>query len=841
VNLTQSRKRWLLAIAAVVAILFLARPGANRLKSRVVNTMSMALGRQVDVGALRIHVLPRPGFDLEKVVVHDDPAISAEPMLQAAEVTASLRLRSLLRGRLEISRLSLSEPSVNLTRTSDGRWSVEGLVERAAKSPVAPTSKSAGEPRPGFPYIEASRARVNIKLGQEKKAFALTDADLAVWQESENSWGMRLRAQPIRTDFNLTDTGLLHLDGTWQRAATLQETPVDFQFRWQDAQLGALTKLLLARDAGWRGGVDFSASFKGMPSSLEITSIAKIGDFRRYDLLGGGNLNLATACGAQFDSRSREFSAIDCRSAVGEGNVHVTGTVREPLGARSYDLTLAVEKVPAQALAMLVRRAKKGLPEGFAATGYIDGNFTAQKSADKAAVYGGSGQAASVTLGDSASDSAAFELGTIAFAVGDATPAPDARKRKQSQPSVSSELQLTLLPFPLSLGRPSPALARGTLLRHGYRFRVEGESQVQRVFDLARLLGISAYHPAVDGVVKLDVRMEGQWTGFAAPHAEGSAVIRSVRVELPGTSAPVEISAGQVTLDSDTVRLEKLSAAAAGTNWSGQITLPRSCEGKQECFGRYGLVADTLSTEELGKFFTPASGKRAWYRLLSGTESNATSPFLLWRASGTLRIGQLLLHQLTANKVQSTVEIKQGTLSFTDMHAQVLSGTYRGNWTVDFGVRPPAYSGDGEFDKISLEQLTTLLGGPWAIGTGHGTMKVKASGYSLPSLRESADGSLSFDIHNGRFSTLRLRESGEPVMVETFTGELLRRDGKFEIKDGKLQMPDSIYQVSGTVSSGNKLDLKLARTGGGYIVNGTLIEPRAVPDKSASTQAALKP
>jgi hypothetical protein len=54
-------------------------------------------------------------------------------------------------------------------------------------------------------------------------------------------------------------------------------------------------------------------------------------------------------------------------------------------------------------------------------------------------------------------------------------------------------------------------------------------------------------------------------------------------------------------------------------------------------------------------------------------------------------------------------------------------------------------------------------------------------------------------------------------------------------------MPDSIYQVSGTVSSGNKLDLKLARTGGGYIVNGTLIEPRAVPDKSASTQAALKP
>ena len=120
-------------------------------------------------------------------------------------------------------------------------------------------------------------------------------------------------------------------------------------------------------------------------------------------------------------------------------------------------------------------------------------------------------------------------------------------------------------------------------------------------------------------------------------------------------------------------------------------------------------------------------------------------------------------------------------------------------------------------------------------------MQVKAAGYSLASLRESSEGVLTFNVQGGKFNTLRLHDGAEPLSTDRFAGELLRHDGKFEIRNGKLQMPDGIYQVSGTITSGDKLDLKLARVGGGYIVNGTLIEPRAIPDKSSATQAALKP
>ena len=78
-------------------------------------------------------------------------------MLRASEVTADLRLTSLLRGTDGIARLELTEPSLNLVHSVDtGRWNLETLVERSAHIPLAPTGKAKSEPRPGFPYIEAT-------------------------------------------------------------------------------------------------------------------------------------------------------------------------------------------------------------------------------------------------------------------------------------------------------------------------------------------------------------------------------------------------------------------------------------------------------------------------------------------------------------------------------------------------------------------------------------------------------------------------------------------------------------------------------------------------------------
>src|SRR5207244_12280458 len=168
-RLLRSRRRTLLTAIVVLLGLFLARPGVQSLRAKIVRSISLALGRQVEVSHVRLRLLPQPGFDLENFVVHDDPSFSAEPLLRAEEVTAAIRLVSLLRGRIEVSSLSLNEPSLNLVYHQSGHWNIENLLERTAKISVAPTAKVRSETRPGFPYIEADRGRINLKIGQEKK------------------------------------------------------------------------------------------------------------------------------------------------------------------------------------------------------------------------------------------------------------------------------------------------------------------------------------------------------------------------------------------------------------------------------------------------------------------------------------------------------------------------------------------------------------------------------------------------------------------------------------------------------------------------------------------------
>ena len=76
------------------------------------------------------------------------------------------------------------------------------------------------------------------------------------------------------------------------------------------------------------------------------------------------------------------------------------------------------------------------------------------------------------------------------------------------------------------------------------------------------------------------------------------------------------------------------------------------------------------------------------------------------------------------------------------------------------------------------------------------------------------------------------------------------REGKFEIEKAKIFSAAGVYEISGTASLGQVLDLKLSRetdvrpVGAGalvYSITGTLAEPRVAVALAPETQARLKP
>ena len=319
----------------------------NRYRGRVAGAIGRALGREVTVSNIELKLLPRPGVVLYNFVVADDPSYGAEPMLRADVVTVYLRLTSLWRGRLESGTLDLDNPSLNLVRRADGHWNLEELVERASQTSSAPTAKSRPEARPRFPYVEASSGRINFKLGDVKKAFAFTDADFALWLESENLWGFRVEARPVRTDLSISDTGTLKLDGRFQRASNLRDTPIYLKLNLSDGPLGQLTKLLYGRDRGWRGAVRASAVLTGSPAALGITLDARVDDFRRYDIALGEALPLRTHCTGTYSSMNDALYDVRCESPVGPGLLRVRGDAQGWGAAGGYEWDIAGDHIPA--------------------------------------------------------------------------------------------------------------------------------------------------------------------------------------------------------------------------------------------------------------------------------------------------------------------------------------------------------------------------------------------------------------------------------------------------------------------------------------------------------------
>jgi AsmA family len=830
-------KRGILTCAVVLlAILFLVRPGANRLKSRVVNSISMALGRPVDVGSVRIRFLPQPGFDLENFVVHDDPTFGAEPMLRAAEVTASLRLGSLLRGHIEISRLSVVEPSLNLVRVQ-GQWNLASVVERAEKITVAPTARVKTDKRKVFPYIEGSQGRINFKLGQEKKPYALMEADFSLWQESENEWRIRLKTRPVSSNFNLTDTGVLQIRGSWYRAHSLRQTPVQFTVDWNGGQLGQLTKLVYGADKGWRGAINLNVAVTGTATDLTVTALGSADDFHRYDVIPSERLRLQTRCTGHYTSINDNLSNVDCYSPVSDGVFGVHGEIHNLFAVRNYNLVFLAHGLPVQSLLFFARHTTSAIPQDLIASGALDGQWSIEHDAGSAAPdWEGSGQTTNLQLISSNADTD-IALGTVPFVL--------SRKHTKLPPNstakVDTSQELLVGPLHVALGKATPLTVEGHVSQGDYDFAIQGEAQLKKLLTAARIVGIPALHPSADGTAKVNLQLAGRWSG-EPPRVVGIAQLHAIQVQVRGFNAPIEISSANLHLKQDQVAVDKIVASAAGTSWRGSMITARPCAAPSSCEVHFNLHADELAIARLNQLLNPQAKPEPWYRTLSSSFTSGNSFLLKVSASGKLKADRLVVGKLDARNITTDMQLNDGKLRLSDLKADFLGGQHIGEWRADFTVKPPEYSGNGTFQQIDLAQLASVMSDDWISGTATATYRASASGLIPSELFSSASANLQVDAVSGELPHFILASAAPPLQMRHLAAHLLLQEGRLDIRTGQLETANDMFHLSGTASLTQVLSLQLLRDdSSGFSITGTLTDPHVSRVPSSETRAALKP
>jgi len=706
------------------------------------------------------------------------------------------------------------------------------------------------EPRPGFPYIQATSARINFKRGPEKKPYALTNADFSLWQDSENSWGVRLKAQPFRSDLNLNDTGRLQVTGTWQRAGALRDTPLRFAIEWNRAQLGQLTKFFTGNDQGWRGEVLVDLSVAGTPANLQITSDGSIQDFRRYDITSGEALRLAGHCEGQYNSLDHEFHGILCSAPVGTGLITLQGDMGLP-GSRSYELILKADNIPASVAAVLALRVKKNIPEDLVAEGGVGGNLHIEQNSAMASklVFEGRGEFRDLHLA-SAANKSEIGLETVPFLLTSSEGQPRGlAAQKNSGMKIPDNPHIEFGPFPVALGRGT-STARGWVNRAGYSLSLAGEVDVAKTLRVARMFGLPSLQSATEGTAQVDLQIAGSWaarsngttSGFTAPQVTGVARLRNVQIAARGIASPIEIAAAEMQLLPDAVHVGRLNARTGDTIWTGWVEVPRGCGTPVACQAKFNLSANQIALGELSDWMSPK--ERPWYRVLEASPHSGPSFLTSARAVGQVTTDRLQVQRLTATRVSAKVTLDGGKLQVSDLSADFMGGQHRGQWRADFSGKSSSCEGNGRLNGVLLTSIADAMKDGWIAGTADGSYEVQ--GPCSPEFWKSAEGMLQFDMRDGSLPHVTLSEDAEPFKVVGFAGQARLQGGEIEMRDAKLESTDGKFLLSGTASLKGDLDLRLARipsvpVAPGYTITGTVAEPRVNPLSGSETQARLKP
>ena len=276
-----NKRKWLrvFLIGAVLLLvssaIFSRALRASAARRYLIGRLAASFGRPVDVSWFDFSMLDGAKIEAHFVSVSEDPHFGNEYFLRSDTLTAGVRWSALLAGRFEFGSVSLSRPSLNLSRDADGHWNIERWLPPASPSashpgfvgPQAP-SRDARATRPA--QIDVDGGRINFKLGDNKIPFALVEVAGRVEQTGAGRWQLDLEARPMRAGVELQDIGILRLRGLIA-GTTARLQPAELALSWRAASVADTLRLIRQDDFGMRGQLDMDLSARIAP--VESSSI----------------------------------------------------------------------------------------------------------------------------------------------------------------------------------------------------------------------------------------------------------------------------------------------------------------------------------------------------------------------------------------------------------------------------------------------------------------------------------------------------------------------------------------------------------------------------------------
>jgi uncharacterized protein involved in outer membrane biogenesis len=864
--------RWPKWIFLLLALLWVADAGMSfliqhtRLRAKLTHRLEVSFGRPVEVGSYQFSLWDGPALEAQSVTVAEDPRFGHEYFLHTDSLTVRLLWSSLLRGRIGLGTLSLTDPSLNLVRDTGGNWNISEWLPPPAGSGAQSTPAGIGPRLPGsalsFRRIEITGGRINFKRADEKLPYALADVSGAVEVASQSRWHIDLEAVPWRAAGIFQQAGILHLAGDVGGTSS-RLLPAALQLSWTEASLPDVLRLARGDDSGLRGTLAASAiaTTQGEDWSFQVRT--ELRQLHRWDLtVRSDSPAVNVIAKIHWNPRASALELTDATIEAPHSNAHVSGKfdwsspqsrVRaSPAGTEATQFQVLSSAIDLQDALAWARAFRSGISDEIV----LHGSASVQMSVagwplhiDEAGVTADNAELSAANLRVPA------HLGSV-----------EVHYAKNAL-SFSA-------PATVSFGDDTSALrvdgaaAWGAVNKRTPQaptshFRVAGN--VTQVRDLVATAGLLGWNLSrgwdVTGPIRCDLLWQGspsisqsrptgfiEWGALDAAAADGPAprerpasraatndeAVPSSSLRAPFLNQPVAQIVARVDFKPGATHLTLASAQAFGARWTGTLDRPAPSGEWQ-----FALSADHLAAADFDRWLNPRAQDNFLDRMLpflNGRSQAAAVPEGL-RAAGHISVDQFTLAPFVLRSLQGNLTLGGRHVTLEHASAKLYGGTVAGTFNADLQAAP-VYRVDTDFSRANLSSLLADLPGLAALSADSvsGAASFETHGASRSDLLAALTCEGKASVSDFGLSNIDLL--GSMRLGNTQPGESAFQDASaaFTCVNGQIHFENLLLEGhnillggSGTVDFNRNLDLQL------HIVSDDAVGPR----QSKSSAAAL--
>ncbi len=793
-------------VLAVIALLLLlpALVDVNRFHAEIEERVEAALGRDVDLGTLRLTVFPRLAVEVSDIKIGALPGESRDHLLTAARLRVGARLMPLLGKRLEVTSIVLEEPSLVLERNAQGVWNVQQLT--ASADPGEPdTERPSSDSGFSFDQLRITGGTILVReeiAGAEAREVTLSDLDLTIsglladgevdlQLSAALSLGadcrIRLRgtARPVPDSQDLQIAAQLEID----------DLPADQVAVWAES-LGGMTlpagmlgeRLLSARasmEASFTGTDTGTALASAHVEALSLEGLdltvrrAADGGWDLFKLLGDeeGQGEESSAPPPKVTLNGIELENTRVRFVDESGSV--------PVDVLLDPLSLHLDHLPTEGPATLelTTRIEVADGEGMLSLGGTfgpvgDGSFPLDASleleqiplaaaapflSDYLELQEGQSGALDLSLHAVGVTSETLELSGVLElhgVKGSLVGVDNHRHDVSLDPRLDYEVRVDRGGETLELRRFDVALAGNELRFRGKLDRSDAVtvgtiSLLPTSFDVEDLVGLLSiagvelpFSMSGTSPMKIELQVEGPLGGDAYPDVNGRLEVAGLTLRHPSMEKPLEAIQGVVAIHGQTVQVTGFSARMGGSDLAGNL----SVEGFETPHVRFALRSDRADFWELASFVSglPEDSVTADDMEASG----GVPPGVV--ADGTLRIEQGSFQALRFRDLDAGLKFEGQQLSLAPLVMKLYDGSFSGSASLDLASAAPSFQLHSDVKRLDLDPLLTEnLDSPGLLfGRFSGVFDVAGSGMNYEAIVASLVGGGQVEILEGAVGKL---------------------------------------------------------------------------------------